>query len=249
MKSYMGQQHDCNDKMRSTKWERQLWLSYHANRAALSFYWCNPLLLRIWWKWKWKSFEENVKQLLLSGCLPACWLHLHWLYESKLPREMLMHQFSRRVRNKSGAQNIFITFNQSYCLGVTLWQLYIYFDGVCGGGCHRQGCFMCQRNILDLVQIQTSDSSMFDGREAVDRLDNPDQAAVYWAPSHHHALRKPDAIFLSEFLIQPLSFDTSGPAQTDLYIMDLWETMHNWIGKTTQLFQQDPQKGRFPWRC
>ena len=65
---------------------------------------------------------------------------------------------------------------------------------------------------------------MFDGREAVDRLDNPDQAAVYWA---NHALRKPDAIFLSEFLIQPLSFDTSGVTQTDLYIMDLWETMHN----------------------
>ena len=63
---------------------------------------------------------------------------------------------------------------------------------------------------------------MFDGREAVDRLDNPDQAAVYWAKP-----RKPDAIFLSEFLIQPLSFDTSGAAQTDLYIMDLWETMHN----------------------
>ena len=40
---------------------------------------------------------------------------------------------------------------------------------------------MCQQNILDLVQIQTSDSSMFDGREAVDRLDNPGQAAVYWA--------------------------------------------------------------------
>ena len=39
--------------------------------------------------------------------------------------------------------------------------------------------------------------------------------------------RKPDAIFLSEFLIQPLSFDTSGDSQDlDLYIMDVWETLH-----------------------
>ena len=32
--------------------------------------------------------------------------------------------------------------------------------------------------ILDIYT--TSDSSMFDGREAVDRLDNRGQAAVYW---------------------------------------------------------------------
>ena len=67
---------------------------------------------------------------------------------------------------------------------------------------------------------------MFDEREAADRLDNPGQAAVYWAPCHHVAAETPDAIFLSEFLIQPLSFDTSGANQMDLYIMDVWETMH-----------------------
>ena len=64
---------------------------------------------------------------------------------------------------------------------------------------------------------------MFDEREAVDRLDNPGQAAVYWAARR---CGNPDAIFLSEFLIQPLSFDTSGAKQMDLYIMDVWETMH-----------------------
>ena len=88
----------------------------------------------------------------------------------------------------------------------------------------------------------TSDSSMFDEREAGDRWDNPGQAAVYWAlyspvysavyccilePASATTLRKPDAIFLSEFLIQPLSFDTSGTTEMDLYVMDLWETVHN----------------------
>ena len=43
----------------------------------------------------------------------------------------------------------------------------------------------------------------------------------------HAAAETPDAIFLSEFLIQPLSFDTSGANQMDLYIMDVWEMLHN----------------------
>ena len=33
---------------------------------------------------------------------------------------------------------------------------------------------------------------MFDEREAADRLDNPGQAAVYWAPCHHVAAETPD---------------------------------------------------------
>ena len=51
---------------------------------------------------------------------------------------------------------------------------------------------------------------------------------LYIGPPATTSLRKPltDAIFLSEFLIQPLSFDTSGAKQMDLYIMDVWETMH-----------------------
>ena len=79
-----------------------------------------------------------------------------------------------------------------------------------------------------ILDRRRSDSSMFDGREAVDRLDNRSQSAVYWAP--HAAAETPDAIFLSEFLIQPLSFDTSGAKQMDLYIRDL-----NFFMKTQQI--------------
>ena len=54
---------------------------------------------------------------------------------------------------------------------------------MCGGGWGviDEDVFCVARTFQKVVQIQTSDSSMFDGREAVDRLDNPDQAAVYWA--------------------------------------------------------------------
>ena len=41
-----------------------------------------------------------------------------------------------------------------------------------------------------------SDSSMFDGREADDRWDNPKQAAVYWGEGlGRHAAEGSDAIF------------------------------------------------------
>ena len=64
-----------------------------------------------------------------------------------------------------------------------------------------------------------SDSSMFDGREADDRWDNPKQAAVYWGEGlGRHAAEGSDAIFLSEFLIQPLSVDTSGAGRDDASI-------------------------------
>ena len=64
-----------------------------------------------------------------------------------------------------------------------------------------------------------SDSSMFDGREADDRWDNPKQAAVYWGEVlGRHAAEGSDAIFLSEFLIQPLSVDTSGARRDDTSI-------------------------------
>ena len=107
--------------------------------------------------------------------------------------------------------------------------------------CGSKDIFYVCVNISN-VGHTTSDSSMFDEREAGDRWDNPGQAAVYWAlyspvysavyccileAASATTLRKPDAIFLSEFLIQPLSFDTSGTTEMDLYVMDLWETMHN----------------------
>ena len=112
---------------------------------------------------------------------------------------------------------------------------------MCAYICVSKDIFYVCVNISN-VGHTTSDSSMFDEREAGDRWDNPGQAAVYWAlyspvysavyccilePASATTLRKPDAIFLSEFLIQPLSFDTSGTTEMDLYVMDLWETVHN----------------------
>ena len=56
---------------------------------------------------------------------------------------------------------------------------------------------------MTMTMTTHSDSSMFDGREADDRWDNPKQAAVYWGEGlGRHAAEGSDAIFLSEFLIQ-----------------------------------------------
>ena len=72
---------------------------------------------------------------------------------------------------------------------------------------------------MTMTMTTPSDSSMFDGREADDRWDNPKQAAVYWGEGlGRHAAEGSDAIFLSEFLIQPLSVDTSGARRDDTSI-------------------------------
>ena len=72
---------------------------------------------------------------------------------------------------------------------------------------------------MTMTMTTHSDSSMFDGREADDRWDNPKQAAVYWGGGlGRHAAEGSDAIFLSEFLIQPLSVDTSGARRDDTSI-------------------------------
>ena len=72
---------------------------------------------------------------------------------------------------------------------------------------------------MTMTMTTPSDSSMFDGREADDRWDNPKQAAVYWGEGlGRHAAEGSDAIFLSEFLIQPLSEDTSGAGRDDASI-------------------------------
>ena len=72
---------------------------------------------------------------------------------------------------------------------------------------------------MTMTMTTHSDSSMFDGREADDRWDNPKQAAVYWGEGlGRHAAEGSDAIFLSEFLIQPLSVDTFGARRDDTSI-------------------------------
>ena len=72
---------------------------------------------------------------------------------------------------------------------------------------------------MSMTMTTPSDSSMFDGREADDRWDNPKQAAVYWGGGlGRHAAEGSDAIFLSEFLIQPLSVDKSGAGSDDASI-------------------------------
>ena len=67
---------------------------------------------------------------------------------------------------------------------------------------------------------------MFDGREAVDRLDNRGQAAVYWGQHaaaaetwRNISVRIPYTTSIIRYIWRRLT-------DLDLYIMDVWETLH-----------------------
>ena len=118
-------------------------------------------------------------------------------------------------------QRIHNNISNIVCTVYNKWQPYIYFMW------DRGQMFKCQQKHLKCWTYITSDSSMFDGRETVDRLDNPGQPAVYWA--------RAAATNLTQYF-----------CQNSLY--NLYHSIHLEPhrpgplphGSTTRVFQQDP---------